>query len=130
MRPQTHRRSSKAGTFFIGFLVGILVSAAIVLVLAGYFIKHPKSIIDKAADVAVERVVEKTVQSVPKDYIGRQQEEIANTARRFADAFSQNRITPAQMNMLAKKMLAVIADQKITQNEIDEILRLMNRYAS
>ena len=130
MRPQAHRRSSKAGTFFIGFFVGMLASAIVVIVLAGYFLKHPRIIIDKAADLAVERVVEKTVETVPKDYIGRQQEEIADSARRFADAFSQNRITPAQMNILAKKILAVIADQNITQTEIDEILRMMNKYAS
>ena len=130
MRSQTYRRSSKAGTFFIGFLLGILASAVVVIVLAGYLLKHPRIIIDKAADLAVDRVVEKTVQTVPKDYIASQQEEIADTARRFADAFSQNRITPAQMNILAKKMLAVIADQKITQIEIDEILRMMNSYTS
>lgn len=113
----------------MGFFVGVLVSAAVAVGLAGYLIRHPQAVIEKAADIAVDRVVERTVQTVPKAYIGQNQEVIASSARRFADAFSQNRITPTEMNLLAKKMLATIADQKITQAEIDDILQLMNRYS-
>lgn len=129
MERRTYKKSSRTGVFFLGFFVGVLVSAAVAVGLAGYLIRHPQAVIEKAADIAVDRVVERTVQTVPKAYIGQNQEVIASSARQFADAFSQNRITPTEMNLLAKKMLATIADQKITQAEIDDILQLMNRYS-
>lgn len=129
MERRNQRGFSKGGSFFIGFFVGILVSALVVVGLAGYFIKHPKTLIEKAADVAVDRVVERAVQSVPKDFIAKRQEAIANSAHRLAQAYSQNRITPAEMNLLVKKMFAAVADQKITPAEIDEILQLANRYS-
>ena len=122
-------KSSRAGTFFIGFFVGILVSAAVVVGLAGYLIKHPQTIIVKAADVAVDRVMERAIQTVPKEFIGRNQEAIASSARNFADAFSQNRISSTEMNLLAKSMLSAVADQRITQAEIQRILQLMDQYS-
>lgn len=115
--------------FFLGFFVGILVSAAAAVGLAGYLIRHPQTVMVKAADVAVKHVVEKAVESVPRDYIGQRQDDIAASAHRFSQAFSQNRVTSAEMNTLARQMVAVIADQQITETEIDNLLRLMDSYA-
>ena len=129
MERRERRGSPRVGIFFIGFFVGILVSALVVVGLAGYLIRHPKTLIEKAADVAVDRIVERAVQSVPKDFIAKRQEAIANSAHRLAQAYSENRITPAEMNLLAKKMFAAVADQKITPGEIDEILQFINRFS-
>jgi hypothetical protein len=124
------RRSfSRGGTFLVGFFVGVLCSAFVVVGLAGYFIRYPQKIIVKAVDLGMNRVVEKTVQSIPRDFVSERQEEITASAQQFAQAFTQNRISQADMNVIAKKFFSVIADQKITPEEIDEILQLVNRYS-
>ena len=127
MERKRQRGFSRAGTFFTGFLVGILVSALVLVGLASYLIKHPKTLIEKAADVVVDRVVERAVQSVPRDFVGLRQEAIANSAQRLAQAYYQNRLTPEELNELAKKAFRVLADQQITPEEIDEVLQLANR---
>jgi len=120
---------SKGRTFLIGFLVGLLVSAFIVIGLAGYIIRYPQKVFVKAVDLGMNRVVEKTVQSIPKDYISERQEDIAASAQRFTRAFSKNRISPADMRFLSSKFFTVVADQKITSDEIDEFLRLIDRFS-
>ncbi len=123
------RRFSKGGLFAVGFFSGVLVSALVLILLAGYLLRHPQTVLVKAADFGVKKVIEKTVESAPREYIGQKQDEIAVTAQKFAKAFSESRISPADMQMLSAKMLGMFADQKITQEEIDETLRLMNRFA-
>lgn len=130
MERRKQRGFSRGGTFFVGFFVGVLFSAFVVVGLAGYFIRYPQKIIVKAVDLGMNRVVEKTVESIPRDFVSERQEEITESAQRFAQAFTQNRISQADMNVLARKFFSVIADQKITPEEIDEILRLVNRYSN
>lgn len=120
---------SKPGMFFVGFFSGILIAALVLFFLAGYFLKHPQAIIVKAANLGVNRVIEKTVESTPREYIGLKQDEIAGTAQNFAKAFSENRIAPADMQMLGAMMMGILADQKITEKEIDDMLRSMNQFA-
>jgi hypothetical protein len=122
-------RFSKTGLFFIGFFAGLLVAAGLVIAAAGYVMKNPEVVLVKAADFGIKRVVEKTVESAPKEYIGQKQDEIAATAQGFARAFSENRISPADMQMITARMIALMADQRITEDEIDGMLRLMNQFA-
>ena len=129
MERRKQRGLSRGGTFLVGFFVGVLCSAFVVVGLAGYFIRYPQKIIVKAVDLGMNRVVEKTVQSIPRDFVSERQEEITASAQQFAQAFTQNRISQADMNVIAKKFFSVIADQKITPEEIDEILQLVNRYS-
>ena len=126
----TPRRFSKAGMFFMGFFSGLLVAAALLVVSAGYVFKHPQIVLTKAGDFGVGRVFEKTMESAPKEYIGKKQDEIAVTAQQFAKAFSENRISPADMQLITARLVSVMADQQITQDEVDETLRMMNRFAA
>jgi len=122
-------RFSKGGMFAVGFFSGVLVSALVLILLVGYLWRHPQAVLVKAADFGVKKVIEKTVESAPREYIGQKQDEIAVTAQKFAKAFSESRISPGDMQMLSAKMLGILADQKITQGEIDEMLRSMNQFA-
>ncbi|HEX9934864.1 MAG TPA: hypothetical protein VGB38_06670 [bacterium] len=126
----TPRRFSKAGMFFIGFFSGLLAAAVLLVVSAGYVFKHPQIVLTKAGDFGIRRVFEKTVESAPREYIGQKQDEIAVTAQKFAKAFSESRISPADMQLITVRLVSVMADQKITPDEVDETLRMMNRFAT
>jgi len=129
VRQSLQKQSSRTGAFFIGFFLGALVTVLVLVGLAGYVIRHPNVVMNKAMDIGINRVVNKTIQSAPQEYIGQRQDDIANTAQKLAQAYSQNRISPAEMDGLARKMFAVMADQQITQKEIDDLLKTMNRLA-
>ncbi len=126
---QMERRFSKMGVFITGFIVGIVVSVLIAVGLVRYIVQHPQKMIVKAIDMGMDQVVERTVQTMPKDYIGQRQVEISSSAEKFAQAFSQNRISSEEMNSLARAFFQVIADQQITPVEIDHLLDLINQYA-
>ena len=122
------RGFSKGGTFLVGFLVGMLVSVLIVVGLAGYFIRHPQKIIEKAVDVGMSRVVEQAVQSIPKDYMARRQKDISESVRQLTQAFSEDRISSADIQKLSKKVLTAVADRKVTPEEIDELIGLIDQF--
>jgi hypothetical protein len=122
-------RFSKSGMFFVGFFSGILVIAAAAILLANYVMKHPQLVIGKVATVSVGRLIQQTAATAPREYIGKKQDEIAVTAQAFARAYSEQKVTPEDVQAIGVKVLSVLADQKITQQEIDEVLRMMQRYA-
>jgi len=64
---------------------------------------------------------------VPKEYLGRKQDEIAASVQNFADALSKNKISQEQMRMLASKVFTIVADQNISDREMDDLLRTVNR---
>jgi len=126
---QNSFRKSKIKMFVAGFFVGMLVS---ILVMAGFVqfvLRHPNRVLVKAVDMGMNRVVEKTVNSIPRNYIGQRQEDIARSARTLASAYSEDKITPAEMNLLAKQMFSAIADQQLTMEEIDQMLQMINRFS-
>jgi len=84
---------------------------------------------NKAVDMGLNRVVNKTIQTVPQTYIGQRQNDIATTAQKLAQAYSENRISPAEMDGLARKVFTAMADQQITKQEIDDLLKIMNQLA-
>ena len=120
---------SKSGMFFIGFFAGILVVAAAAIVLANYVLKNPQLVMGKVATVSMGKLIQKTAATAPREYIGQKQDEIAVTAQAFAKAYSEQKVTPEDVQAIGVKVLSVLADQKITQQEIDEVLRMMQRYA-
>ena len=129
MRHQVQKQSSRTGPFFTGFFLGALVTVLVFVGLAGYVIRNPKVVMNKAVDMGLNRVVNKTIQSAPQEYIGQRQDDIASTAQKLAQAYSQDRISPAEMDGLARKIFAAMGDQQITQTEIDDLLQTMNRLA-
>lgn len=123
------RQFSKARVFITGFIAGVAVAGLMGVGMVRYLIQHPQKLIVKAIDMGMDRVVERTVQTISKDYIGQRQVEISASAEKFAQAFSQNRISSEEINLLARTFFQIIADQQITPVEIDWFLDLVNQCA-
>jgi len=120
---------SKSGMFFVGFFCGILLAAAAGLMGARYLIHNPQVVMGKIATAGMGRIIQKTAESAPREYIGQKQDEIAVTAQAFARAYSEQKVTSEDVQAIGVKVLSVLADQKINQQEIDEVLRMMQGYA-
>jgi hypothetical protein len=120
---------SRGGMFAIGFLLGILLTLLILAGITGYFMKHPQQVLVKVADYGIQQTVKKTAGSMPRDYIGARQDDIAKSAQQFAQAFSENKITQHEMGLIGRQFFLVMADQKITPDEIDRLLRMIDQYA-
>ena len=123
------KRKSCFGAGAAGFFIGVLCTAGVLYAFVRYTLSHPQKIVKHAGTVAVNRVVVKTVESAPRDYIGKNQADIARSVQGFADAFSKNRISQTDMQRLAGKMFAMVADQRITEKEMADMLRTMNAMA-
>jgi len=122
-------RFSKGGMFLVGFFAGMLAAAAVLFLLAGYVIRNPQAVAGKVAQMGMRRVVQKTVEAVPKEYVGEKQDAIASTAQNVAKAFSENRISPEDVQSVASRFFDMMSDQKLSPGEIDEMLGLINRAA-
>jgi hypothetical protein len=126
-------RSSKGGIFFIGFLVGVLATTLVILALFGYLIKNPRTVMVRAANLGMTKVVkksvEKTVSSIPREYVAVRQETINRSVQGLTQAFSENRLSSADVQVLAGEFFRVMADQKITSREIDRLLKMIDQYS-
>ncbi|MFC1569524.1 hypothetical protein ACFL4L_04760 [bacterium] len=128
---------SKVGVFISGFFFGLLVSAITALLLARYVMQNPQKVMAKAQDLgmnqvvekAVEKSVQKTVASIPQEVVAVRQDDINRTVQNLTEAYSENRITPTDMQLIAGKFFGMMADQKITPQEMDEMMNFMNRMA-
>ena len=127
-RPREKRGFSRGGMFAIGFLLGILFTLLILAGVTGYVMKHPQQVLVKVADYGVRQTIQKTAQSMPRDYIGQRQNDIAKSAQEFAQAFSENRISQQEMALIGRQFFVVMADQRITPDEIDHLLRTIDQY--
>jgi hypothetical protein len=129
MQERRKRGLSKGGMFFIGFLLGIGVSAMVLIGITKYFLNHPQEIAIKAARSLGNRLVSKTIQSIPREHIRNKQDEISEVAQRMVRAYSEDRFSPEEIEDLTQRVFTAIADQSITQQEIDDFLDLAERYA-
>ena len=77
---------SKAKIFTAGFVTGVLISMLAAAGFVQYILRHPKKVLVKAVDMGMDRVVQKTVQSIPRNYIGQRQDDIARSAQHLASA--------------------------------------------
>jgi len=127
--------ASKFGAFVGGVFFGILIAAVAMLLFMRYFIRNPQTVLSRAENLGVQKVVEKaveksvqkTVASIPQDVVAVRQDDINRTVQNLTEAYSENRITPTDMQLIAGKFFGMMADQKITPEEMDEMLRFMNR---
>ncbi|MBN2104505.1 hypothetical protein JW835_10745 [bacterium] len=128
---------SRIGNFILGFFFGILLSLGGIYFTARYAIKNPQVITERARDLGMEKMVEKaveksvqrTVASIPRDVVSVRQDDINRTVQNLTQAYSENRITPTDMQLIAGKFFGMMADQKITPQEMDELLNFMNQMA-
>ena len=118
---------SRGRVFLTGFLVGIGFMVLVFIGLAGYAIRYPQKVLVKAFDAGMSRVVGQVEESIPREVIAMRKNDIAESVYRIAQAYSENRISSADIQMLSKNALAAAADKKVTREEIDELLRLVQR---
>lgn len=128
---------SKIGLFFLGLFTGVILCAGAAFFMARYVMQHPQAAafraqklgMDKVVEKAVEKSVQKTVSSIPRDMVAVRQQDINHTVQNLTRAYSENRITPTDMQLIAGKFFGMMADQKITPQEMDAMLTFMNQMA-
>ena len=74
-------------------------------------------------DYGVSRVVERTIQSIPRAFVAERQDEIALTVRRLTTAYEENRLSSPDIRAMTKKVGEIVADQEVTPAEIDDFIR-------
>ncbi|MBN1780872.1 hypothetical protein JW948_07095 [bacterium] len=134
---ERHSSGSKAGAFILGFLFGIVLSVIVALVMIRSVVENPQKVISKAQDLgmgrvvekAVEKSVQKTVSSIPQEVVAVRQDDINRTVQNLTEAYAENRITPTDMQLIAGRFFGMMADQKITPQEMDDMLRFINQMA-
>lgn len=127
MNRRNERKSSKKGVFFAGVFAGLFAAALVVIIGVFYILKNPQKVMNKAFDMGVRQAVVQTMRSVPRDYISLRKDDMVESVNRFLQAYSQGLLSPQELQGLTQKAFAATADQKITPEEIDEILKTMNQ---
>jgi tetrahydromethanopterin S-methyltransferase subunit B len=130
----TSSGKSKIGTFFFGFFVGIFVSIILAALIARHIVRNPQTVWTKAQEMGMDKVVEsvvensigKTVTSVPQEVIAVKQQDINQTVANLTQAYAENKLTPMDMQLITGKVFGIMTDQKISPQEIDELLRFLN----
>lgn len=118
---------SRAGSFFIGFFLGMLVCVIIVIAALKYVISNPQPVIIKAVDLGATRLIEKTVETIPKEYVVVHQNDINQSVMKVTQAYAEGRLTSSDIQSMGREVFQLIADQEITSDEIDRMIRLINR---
>jgi len=129
MQRQHPKKSSRIGTFFIGLLCGLLIAVFLVIGIAGYVIRNPKQILVRASDLGLQKIAARTVQSVPREYVGRQKDLITSKVQQFADAYANNRLSQDEIEHLMQEVMVVVSDQNVTTVEVEDILHLVDQYS-
>jgi hypothetical protein len=122
------RNERKTSKFLIGFVSGMLFTVLLVVASVFYLIKNPQKVMNKAFDMGVRRAVVQTLRSIPRDYIHMNKDEMVESVNHFLQAYSEGRLSSQELQDITQKAFAAIADQKITPEEIDEILKTMNQH--
>jgi hypothetical protein len=119
------KSKSKGWTrFFAGLFTGIALTIA-ALVLGGiYFMRNPE-LITKQIHQRGSRVISHTMQSLPKEYLADKQDEVIELVNAFVRAYSEDRITFADMDRISQKAFTAAADSRITPREADEFMVLV-----
>jgi len=124
------QRRGRVASYFSGFFSGIIVAVIIGLASGLYLLKNPPVAVMKVANAGVSRVIRKVNASMPKAYMAKNQNEISDLLSRFVKAYANGKISPEDMDILTQKAFEASADQKITEQEIRQMLDLIKKYAS
>jgi hypothetical protein len=119
---------SRTKIFFTGVIAGIVISVLIGMAGVMYLIKNPKIILEKAADLGIKQAVVKTMRTVPREYIARKKDEILESANRFLQAYSQGTLSSKELNVLTQKIFESSADQEVTPEEMDDLLKIIDQF--
>lgn len=131
------RQSSGFGKFWAGLATGILISVAAGLIVLLGAMKNPRILLKGAQRFGLEQAVEKTairaasqtLQTIPKEYVALRQEVIGTTVRKLTDAYSNNKLSDNDISKITGRFYESIADQNVSPEEIDQILKMVDEVA-
>ena len=125
----------KAGAFWGGLFTGLILSGLIFILSVGMLLRNPEKVVNKLADYGLVKVVEKTmvqtvtrtIESLPQDYVNVKQDEINQGVQKLTQAYSTNKLSPSDMQLLGAKFFGAMADQKLEPKEIDALLKMVDK---
>lgn len=125
------RRRGTAGSFFAGFFTGLLLVCIIGLVVGIYLMENPQKVIQSAEKMGAKKIVQKqmqkvmvkTVNTIPKDYVAVHQDEIVQKFQQVTTAYSLGTLTADDIYLLYNDFFMIIGDGEIQPGEIDNIMR-------
>ena len=131
------RQGSGFGKFWAGLATGILVSIAVGLIFLLSAMRNPRMLLKGAQKFGLVQAVEKTavraasktLQTIPKEYVALRQEVIGTTVRKLTDAYSDNKLNDQDISRLTGRFYESIADQNVSPEEIDQILKMVDEVA-
>ncbi len=122
---KTRQKKSKKGIyFFSGFFSGIIFIAIIAAAGGLYLMRNPE-LIKKQVYHSGGRIISRSMQSLPKDYLNEKQDEIIDLANQFIRAYSSDKLTSHDMDNISQAVFTAAADQKITPREADQLMALV-----
>ena len=128
---------STVGSFLSGLFFGILICVIAIGALGYYAFNNPEKFMNKALalggnqliETKVTETVNKTVESIPRDYVALKQKDINQSFNRLTTAYSEGKLSSTDMQMIAGQMYQIMADQKVTPKEIEKLLKFIDSLA-
>jgi hypothetical protein len=125
---RTKKRVSRGKWFFLGWLTG-MISILLLILAAGLIVmKNPGIVLSGLAGKRVEKVVTRTLQTIPKETIREKHDEIIEAVRHLSYAYADDRLPPTALQDLSSRTFTAVADQQVTAEEIDDLIRSIHRY--
>ncbi|MGH7491792.1 MAG: hypothetical protein ACREOO_05305 [bacterium] len=119
----------KKRIFVRGILVGVLSTVLLLGAAGGYFWANRMQYAASAAEYVAGDFLWSVFRYFPDGYVSNNREKFINTLDAFTNAVSFGKITQSDFQRLSATFMASLQDRKLTYQEIDDILRLMNEAA-
>ena len=128
---------STVGSFFSGLFFGIFICLIAIVALGFYAFNNPDKFLNKALamgggqliETKVTETVNKTVESIPRDFVALKQKDINRSFNKLTTAYSEGNLSSTDMQMIAGQMYQMMADQKVTPKEIEKLLKFIDTLA-
>jgi len=122
-------RMIKKRVFLRGLLLGFVLALVLLSSFAGYFWMNRSQYAASAVDYVAGEMLWKLFRHFPDGYVTRNRDRVVEALDNFTNAASYGRITKKDFRAIADKVMASVKDRKMTYQEIDAILELMNEAA-
>ena len=115
--------------FWRGLITGMLSTLILLGSAGGYFWVNRMQYAASAAEYVAGDFLWNVFRYFPDGYVSNNKEKFINTLDAFTNAVSFGKITKSDFQQLSATFMASLQDRKLTYQEIDDILRLMNEAA-
>jgi hypothetical protein len=119
----------KKRIFVRGLLAGMLAMLMILSSVGGYFWVNRMQYAASAAEYVAGDFLWSVFRYFPDGYVSNNREKFVSTLDAFTNAVSFGKITKSDFQQLSASFMASLQDRKLTYQEIDDILRIMNEAA-